>query len=183
MILNGKIRPDRSAFFYNHHARNDTDVARTLNESALLVCSWALYWSARSRYRIWFKSWKPPLLFRNSDAFFSEGKKTSQSDYWFRVLIINLFVPLRLLIKPQVDTAGMFHNAEIKANDLMWDVGGQTLKYEEEGKKRKWIKAHRKELINLEHPFPNHDFIYTMKMVLAHEPVTRYSILALKRSL
>lgn len=67
---------------------------------------------------------------------------------------------------------------------MIWREGGQTSKYEEEGKKkRKWIKAHRKELINVEHPFPNHDFIYIMMMALAHEPVTRYSILALKRSL
>lgn len=71
----------------------------------------------------------------------------------------------------------------LKQKLMIWREGGQTFTDEEEGEKRKWIKVHRKEFINLEHPFPNHDFIYIMMMVLAHEPVTRYSILALKGSL
>ena len=62
----------------------------------------------------------------------------SESDYWFRFVIINLFAPLRLLIKPQVDTARMFHDAEIITNDFWREggvVAGQTFKNEEEWKK------------------------------------------------
>lgn len=106
---------------------------------------------------------------------FFRGKKVSESDYWFRFVIINLFVPLRLLIKPQVDTARMFHNAETITNDFWREggvVAGQTFKDEEERKKRKLIKAHNKGFENLEHPLPSHDFIDTM-MFLARELVMR----------
>lgn len=98
-----------------------------------LALGTALYWRVTPKY--WTKA---TIVNPQQWRIFSEDKKVSESDYWFRVLIINLFVPLRLLIKPQVDTAWMFHNVEIITNNF-WREGGvvadQAFNDEEERKK------------------------------------------------
>lgn len=111
MVLIGKIRPDKSTISLQSlclewHA---TEAARILKKSAPLARSWqSLLFKSEIEILNDLKRESIIVNPQQRRIFFGK-KKVSESDYWFRVLIVNLFVPLRLLIKPQGDTARMFH--------------------------------------------------------------------------